>query len=761
MDRFGGVGKLLERRSAWELLGGYAVAAWIVLQVADTLGSLIGLPLWFGTAVLTLLAAGLVVVLLTGLVHRGRLGRLFTWRRTAGAGAAALVLLVFGTAGWMALRAGGLGPPATLVARGVLPTDGRIVLADFEDHVGDPGLVSALQQAFRVHLSQSPAVALVSRARVDEVLERMQVGEDADFDLETAREAAIRDGWQAVVAGELHAVGSRYTVSVRLLAADSGEELAAGIETADRPDDLIPAVERLSVRLRERIGESLTSLRRSPGLQRVRTSSLAALRSYSEGADANARGEFERCVLLMEDAIERDSTFAMAFAGRAACLQNLGRDAARQVADRIRAYEMRERMTEEERLRFEAVYHQFVTRDRRRATDAWEAYNTRFPDRTSALFSLANLYAEGRQWDRAESMLLRGLELDPSSSIVLLNLAGYQVNQGRLLDASATYRALEREVPGLDVAWWRATMHMAAADFDAAAAELAGARERTRGSPAQQARIAILQSRLYATLGRMEEAERHARDGIAAAHEAGSVESYLAHTLDLALLELGVAGDTAAALALVDNATGAHPIEELEPFERPYFELAEVNARAGRLQRARGYVERWRAEVAPLVPGSRVPHWLQAVLAEAEGRHTDAAAEWRREDAEREDPLPALIGVGAAFDRMGRADSAAVHYRRYLETPSRQRYDSDPWWRGPVLERLGRLAEEAGRSEVAARHYAELAELWGAGDPPFRARAEAAAARLAALGVEPPGAPDSADDPHLDEGRVGWGATWR
>lgn len=752
MGRFVKLGQLLERRSVWELLGGYAVAAWIVLQIADTLGSLLGLPLWFGPTLLAVLAAGLVVVGLTGLVHGGRLGRLFTWRHTLGAGAAAFLLLVIGTASWMALRSVGFGPPATLIARGTLPADGQIVLADFEDHVGDPGLASALQRAFRVHLSQSPTVALVPPARVNEIRELMEVDEEAPFDQATAREAAIRAGWHAVLAGELDAVGSRYTVSVRLLAADSGTELAAGIESADAPDALIPAIERLSVRIRERIGESLASLRRSPELQRVRTSSLAALRSYSEGAEANERGQFDRCVLLMNDAIERDSTFAMAFAGRAACLQNLGRDRARQIADRIRAYEMRDRMTEEERLRFEAIYHQFVTRDRRRAVDAWEAFDARFPARTSALFSLANLYAEGREWERAERMLLRGLELDPSSSIVLLNLAGYQVNQGRWLDAAATYRALENELPGLDVAWWRATMHLATADFHAAEAELKGARERTRDNPARQARIAILQSRLYATVGRMEEAERHARDGIAAALELGSSESFLSHTVDLALLQLGVAGDTAAALALVDEALASHPLDALEPFERPFFELAEVNARGGRTARARTYVERWRAEIAPLVPGSRVPHWLEARISEAEGRDRDAIAEWRRADDEQEDPLPALVGIGAAFDRLGQTDSAIAYYRRYLETPSRERYNTDPWWRGPTLERLGRLLQDAGRPEEAAPYYAQLAELWSDADPPFRERATAAEERLAALGVESPGA---SDESYLYEGRQG------
>src|SRR5690606_33203325 len=82
----------------------------------------------------------------------------------------------------------------------------------------------------------------------------------------------------------------RYTVSARVLAAESGEELLSLIETASGEDELIGAVERLSLRLRERIGESLVSVRRSPPLSYVRTASLEALKSYTAGTEANGRG---------------------------------------------------------------------------------------------------------------------------------------------------------------------------------------------------------------------------------------------------------------------------------------------------------------------------------------------------------------------------------------------------------------------------------------------------------------------------------------
>lgn len=691
------------------------------------------------------------------------------WRRAVVAGGATCALLGLGAAGYVALRGQGVLRAETLVSRGLLPETGLVVVADFEDHAGDQGLVSALEQAFRVHLSQSPTVALASRALVDDVLERMHVEPGAGLGLDVAREAAIREGWRAVVAGELHSVGARYTLSVRVVAAESGAELAAWIETADRADDLIPAVERLSVRLREQVGESLASVRRSPPLSRVRTTSLAALRSYTEGARANGRGEFERCVLLMDAAIERDSMFAMAYAGRAGCLQNLGRDRALQISDRIRAFEMRDRMTEEERLRLTAVYHQFVTVDRVRAVGAWEAYAARYPGRTSALFSLANLYAEGREWDRAEQVLLRGLELDPDRSVVLLNLAGYQINRGRIAAAEATFRALEREMPGFDTGWWRASMRLAATDWEGAAAELAGARERARGNAIGRAHVAALESRLARTLGRFEEAATYAAEGAAAAREAGSVDDYHLHTFDLADLHLA-RGDTAAALGLVERALAAFPLDSLDPFARPYFALADLLARAGRPNRARAHLARWEAEVASLVPGSNVPHWLRAVLAEVEGRDEEAVKEWQLEDGERDDPLPALIGIGAAYDRMGHADSALAYYERFLETPSRKRYDSDPRWRGPVLERLGRLYEQRGEVELAVRRYRQFVTLWEEADPGLQPRVDAVRTRLRALEADGAGRGGVDADaagrkdvtaPLLDEGRVGYGGAWR
>jgi tetratricopeptide (TPR) repeat protein len=724
-------------------VGGYLVASWGVLQVVETVASLLGLPLWFGKAVLGLLGAGLVAVVVTALLQgdgsgKGRagqpgLGRLITWRRTFLLGLVSFALLGAGTAGHLGARALGVGSLGTVWARGLLPEDVELVLAELEDHAGDPPLARAATEALRVHLSQSPSIRLTSAARVREGLERMAAPAGVALDLATGRELAVREGLPAVVGGEIHRVGSAYTLSVRLVAAESGAELVAALETARAPDDVVEAVERLSLRLRERIGESLRTVRRTPPLGRVRTSSLAALKSYTEAMDANLRGEFERCALLLDEAIALDSTFAMAYEGRAACNQNLGRNPAHQIADRVRAYRMRDRMTEEERLRVTAIYHHYITADRRQAIEAWEAYAARYPDRPSPLFNLANLYAQARQYERAEATLLRGLDLSPSSLVVLINLAGYQANRGRFADAAATLARLEQAAPGLNLAWRKATLHLAAADWDAAAAQLAVAREQARGDAALRAIAATLQSDLARTRGRLDDAERLLREAMAADLEAGDLERYHVRALALAEFHLTARGDTAGALARVEEALAAVPLESLDPLDRSYFGLAALFAAAGRPDRARSLLREHEREVTPLLPVSHVPHHLRARLAEAEGRLDEAVAEWRLEDERSEDPLPAFAHLGALFDRLGQADSAIAYYGRYLTTPSRLRYESDPVWRGPVLERLAVLHEARGEGEEAARYLVSLVELWAGADPALQPRREAARSRLGSL----------------------------
>ena len=69
-------------------------------------------------------------------------------------------------------------------------------------------------------------------------LARSKRAPDTRIDLAVAQDLAQREGIKAIVDGEVTGVGGGYIVSVRLVRADSGNELASFRETGDGPEGI-------------------------------------------------------------------------------------------------------------------------------------------------------------------------------------------------------------------------------------------------------------------------------------------------------------------------------------------------------------------------------------------------------------------------------------------------------------------------------------------------------------------------------------------
>ena len=112
-------------------------------------------------------------------------------------------------------------------------------------------------------------VRVMTPPQVNAALARMERAPGTALTDSLAREIALREGAKAIVTGAIARIGNAYTVSVQLIAADSGDALTAVRETARDSTDLIGAVDRASKQLRQRIGESLRDLRETPDPQRL------------------------------------------------------------------------------------------------------------------------------------------------------------------------------------------------------------------------------------------------------------------------------------------------------------------------------------------------------------------------------------------------------------------------------------------------------------------------------------------------------------
>ncbi len=298
----------------------------------------------------------------------------------------------------MVLRGAGVGTAGTLVAKGLIEDGERVVLADFS---GDSSLAVAATMALRVQLAESGIVSVAEPSTVAQALRRMEVA-DGPLDANRAREVAEREGLNAVVAGDVAGAGGSYILTVHVIETSSGDELVTVGETASDSDDFLAAMDRLGRKLRERLGESLGSIRSSAPFERATTSSTEALRKYSRSREAFDARDMEKTIALLDDAIALDSTFGMAWRALAVADLDRRKEAA------TKAFELRDRLTERERYHATAIYQSYVLEDNDETVTTYRALLEEYPDNATALNNVGVAYRDLGQLElAAECMVAR------------------------------------------------------------------------------------------------------------------------------------------------------------------------------------------------------------------------------------------------------------------------------------------------------------------------------------------------------------------
>lgn len=779
------------RRSLWQVLGIYGVAAWVSYEVVLGLVEGFGLPDWVPPFAVVLFLIGLPIVLATAFVqegmgsgedgepgreaasraasgHEGSSGhegpegaradprvlpaagggfhhRLLTWRNALLGGAAAFTLLGALAGGYLFMWNAGIGPVGSLVAQGVLDERDAVVLAEFDNATPDALLGDVVTEALRVDLLESSVLTVVDPSYVRGVLDRMERDPSVRLTAELSREVALREGIKAVVAGDVGALGDGYVLTATIVASEDGRSLAAFRETARDDGELVSAVDRLSQRIRERAGESLRNIRAGQPLSAVTTGSLEALRRYTAALRANEEGDEDRAVGLLEDAVEVDPEFAMAYRKLAAIWSNRGvRSRMREYA--TRAFELRDHLTVRERYLAEGLYYQMVTEDLERARRSYESVLELHPDEPTALNNLALAVGDAGDLEGAEGLYLRAVSGPGRTRTAQGNLVDIRLQLGDLEGAREALAMMGEHYPSTPT-FLNYAFHVAADEGRYEQADSVQAERGTRflDQSGVAPTVAIQRGQLRAVRGRLAEAREFFSEGAQHAEAQGILGQRNWATLSRAELELRVTERPGAALAVIEDDLRRHPLEEMDPDFRPTTWLAFLYADAGKPELAERTLGMAGEEgTAAADPWEEIGERLaRAWVALARGDETGALGAIRevrrlRHCAER--VSCGLIELALAHDRAGAADSAVVHYEAYIQTPGASRFGEGYWSAGPkVLERLGELHEELGNREKAAEYFATFAELWAEADAELQPRVRRARERAAALGASPAG----------------------
>jgi tetratricopeptide (TPR) repeat protein len=734
----------IHRRSLWQVLGIFLAASWGVLQVVEVLTETAGLPDWTPSMALVLLLIGVPVVLATAIVQEGmpgqttgtdqpgqdgtgddgaapepvnlaegtgsldrpssrpsRTARLFTWKNAILGGVGAFALLGFSLVAYFVMWSAGIGPVGNLQAQGVIEQGDVVLLADFRNTTGDAALGDVVTEALRVDLATAQAITLVEESAAREILARMNRPDEAVRGT-VADEVAVRGGSSAIIEGEVGAAGSGYILTATIRSAQDGSTLATFRRTAADQGSVIAAIDGLSQDIRERVGESLRSIRAGEPLEQVTTPSLPALRLYTEARAVSETGDQNRAQELLREALRIDPEFAMAWRALAVTLSNTGAGPAETRHASTRAYELRNRLTERERYQATAYYHRDVTGDLFAEIAAYQTVLDAYPDDRAALNNLAIAYSNLARWEDAAALLDRAVGGPGASFSAYANRPLYDALGGDFEAARRSLADLEARYPGTEL-WgnWGGWV-LAMAEWDADEALRRGAAVQQVPDGASWRRTGTRAVALsYSMTGQMGAAREAMRGAVTEAERAEAWTDAAQAWVDLAKAELLVgSGDPVPPLReLLARGT----LERIPPQFRSNFDWIQVMAWAGLEEEARRMLAEWESASGGLEATliRHVSRVAEAFLLGFEDPAAGAAAiQAIRSDTQCERCL--AWELGELYERAGMRDAAMRERQLSLEA-------GQNFWFGPhrlaAHEALGRLYEQNGQLDEAREHY--------------------------------------------------------
>jgi eukaryotic-like serine/threonine-protein kinase len=197
-----------------------------------------------------------------------------------------------------------------------------ILVADFDNHTGDPRFDDALLTAFTVSLEQSRYANVVPRSRTTSALGRMGKPANQRITQEIGRELCQREDIRGLVVVDITRTGQQYALTAGLLDPSSGASVRSYSERVYGEDHVLDALDRIASRIRADLGESLYQIHRaSRPLPQVTTTSLEALKDYTDGLALWRASKYPEAFNRYQAAVALDPDFAMAHAnlGRALC----------------------------------------------------------------------------------------------------------------------------------------------------------------------------------------------------------------------------------------------------------------------------------------------------------------------------------------------------------------------------------------------------------------------------------------------------------
>ena len=737
--------------SMMKVVMGFAIGGLVGLGAIYVAMMAFGLPDWVFPLGVLLLLAGAPVTLYASRIERRKasmdtgqratMSALASWltvRRAAMGGVFALALVGFLSAGYMGMRAMGIGPAATLITKGTMTGDDVIVVADFVDETTQGNMGRPIAEALRVDLSQSSVVKLMDAAAVSGVLERMGLPGDTTVTPDIAREAAQREGLKAALIGGVSSLGSSYVINLRLVDAASGSELVSLRETADSDDQVVNAVDRISASLRARIGESLVSIRQGKPLAQVTTASFEALRLYTMAEDAKQLDDADAALGFAQSAVEIDPGFAAAWRLMASVENNRWGSSARMIEFARKAWENRDRLPRMEQLDAGSAYYQWVEPNRDRQEQIYQELLSLDPKSQRALnnLSLHHRYYTG-DYERSLAYTAQYIEHYPHLPQGYINHFYTLTRVREWEQAQAMLDSIVVKAPDFGgLSWMQIALDTErTGDLRSSLDSIRTARTRPQNREAEYF-LDLYESSIHMMLGQHDEAENALQGAIQFAREIESPDSEILDVVWFLAYRALADGDQEKALADYNVLMEGIDFANTDSLSRVQGERGYFLAVAGQTGEARSLLDEYTSLAAPhtLAFDTNTPV-IEGMVALNEERFDDAVDRFERALELVKIPRIFEHELGRALMLAGRNDEAIERLESAAKSTGWQGLAYDNGTSTLAFRTLGEAYERAGNRDKAIEAYQAFVDRWANADANLQPQVAEVRERIAELAV--------------------------
>ncbi len=358
------------------------------------------------------------------------------------AAAAAVIVAIAGTAGWLASNRTVDDMPAASEVREPI----SVLIGDFENKTGDPVFDGVVEQALSLGIEGASFVNAISRR--DALRAAAAIKPGAKLDEQTARMVALRENLGIVIVGSIEPRGSGYHITIKGVGPGNDGAVKYTLEDdAASKAAVLQTVGDLAAQVRVALGDTVAPTAGDA----FTAASLEAASTYVRAQELLLAGNAAAAIPIYLQAAELDPEFGRAWSGAATAARNIGR---REEATKYyeNALAKIDRMTDREKLRTRGQYYLF-TGNAAKAIEENEALIARYPSDGVGLGNLGFAYFQSRQFDKAAEMVARAVALQPSNVPRLNNAALYSMYAGKFEEAMSVAKKASELQKAYGPAW--------------------------------------------------------------------------------------------------------------------------------------------------------------------------------------------------------------------------------------------------------------------------------------------------------------------